>query len=99
MPDVMADRRDAPRYALILVAEITEIATAVKMMARTADVNRTGCCLNAVKPCPKGTMMHLRLTRGEELFQTQALVVYLSPGLGIGVRFHEYLTDTGTPYP
>jgi hypothetical protein len=30
MPDVMADRRDAPRCALILVAEITEIATAVK---------------------------------------------------------------------
>jgi hypothetical protein len=94
MPDVMADRRDAPRYALILVAEITEIAAAVKMMARTADVSRTGCYLDTVKPSVKGTMIQLRLTRGEELCQTQALVVYVSPGLGMGVRFHEYMTET-----
>jgi len=33
--DVMADRRDAPRYLLILVAEITEILCSNKMTART----------------------------------------------------------------
>ncbi len=93
MPDVMADRRDAPRYPLIVGAEITEIATSERVTARTADVSRTGCFLDTAKPSPKGSMIQLRLTRGEELFQTQALVVYVSPGLGMGVRFHEYMSD------
>lgn len=93
MPDVMADRRDAPRFPLILIAEIIEVATSAKMMARTCDVSRTGCYLDTLSPAPKGTMIQLRLTRGEEIFQTQAKVVYASPGRGMGVRFHEYVAE------
>jgi hypothetical protein len=91
MPDVMADRRDAPRFPLILIAEIIEIVTSAKMMARTSDVSRTGCYLDTLNPTSKGSMIQLRLTRGEEIFQTQAKVVYVSPGRGMGVRFHEYV--------
>lgn len=66
MPDVMADRRDAPRFPLILIAEIKEVTTGPKMMARTSDVSRTGCYLDTLNPIPKGSMIQLRLTRGEE---------------------------------
>ena len=93
MPDVMADRRDAPRFPLILIAEIIEIVAGAKMMARTSDVSRTGCYLDTLSPTPKGSMIQLRLTRGEEIFQTQAKVVYVSPGRGMGVRFHEYVAE------
>jgi PilZ domain len=93
-PDVMADRRDAPRYPLILIAEITEIPGGIKMTARTADVSRTGCYLDTLKPALKGAQIQLRLTRGEELFQTQARVVYVSAGRGMGVRFHEYVIES-----
>jgi hypothetical protein len=31
----------------------------------------------------------MRLTSGKEFFETNALVVYVSPGLGMGVRFQE----------
>jgi hypothetical protein len=92
--DVMADRRDAPRYPLILIAEIEEIPGGSRMTARTADVSRTGCYLDTLTPASKGAMFKLQLMRGVELFQTQALVVYVSPGLGMGVRFHEYVTKT-----
>jgi PilZ domain len=88
-PDVMADRRVAFRYPLILIAEITEIVSGTKSMARTADVSRTGCYVDTLKPSPKGTQIELRLIRGEEVFQAQALVMYSSPGLGMGVRFNE----------
>lgn len=93
MPDVMADRRDALRYPLILIAEITEIPSKTKMMARTSDVSRTGCYLDTLNPGPKGSMIQLRLTRGEEFFRTQAKVVYVSLGRGMGVRFHEYVAE------
>jgi len=93
MPDVMADRRDAPRFPLIFIAEIIEVVTSAKMMARTSDVSRTGCYLDTLTPTPKGAMIQLRLTRCEEVFQTQAKVVYVSPGRGMGVRFHEYVAE------
>lgn len=97
MPDVMADRRDAPRYPLILIAEITDILSNSKMMARTSDVSRTGCYLDTINPAPKGAMIQLQLTRGKEMFQTQAKVVYVSPGRGMGVRFHEYIAEAQLP--
>lgn len=93
-PDVMADRRDATRYPLILIAEIEEVPGGSKMTARTSDVSRTGCFLDTLTPASKGAMIRLRLMRGEEQFQTQARVVYVSPKLGMGVRFHEYVLKT-----
>jgi hypothetical protein len=90
-PDIMADRRDSARYPLILIAEITEIVSGTKSMARTADVSRTGCYLDTLKPAPKGAQIQLRLMRGDEVFQAQALVMYASPGLGMGVRFNEQM--------
>jgi hypothetical protein len=93
MPDVMADRRDAPRYPLILVAEVTEITSGAKSSARTSDVSRTGCYIDTLNPSPKGERIRLRLIRGEEIFETEARVVYVSPGLGMGIRFREYVTE------
>jgi len=43
MPDVMADRRNSPRFALILVATLKEQGSDVKLSPRTSDVSRTGC--------------------------------------------------------
>jgi hypothetical protein len=87
-PDVMANRRAAPRYLLILVAEVVD-ASGAKMIARTSDVSRTGCYLDTLKPMPKGTQIQLRLMRGDEVFLTSAEVAYASPGLGMGIRFLE----------
>ncbi|MGB2590505.1 MAG: PilZ domain-containing protein [Candidatus Acidiferrum sp.] len=92
MPDVMADRRDAPRYPLILIAEVTEISSGIKIIARTSDVSRSGCYIDTLNPSPKGSQVRLRLIQGEETIETEARVVYVSPGLGMGVRFYEYIT-------
>jgi len=97
-PDVMADRRVATRYPLILIAEITEVASGTKMMARTADVSRTGCYLDTLKPAPKGAHIQLRLMRGEEVFEAQALVMYASPGLGMGVSVQRAIAGEPTQY-
>ena len=93
MPNAIADRRDAPRYPLILVAEITEITTGAKILARTSDVSRTGCYVDTLTPMSKGVQIQVRLVRGAEPFETQAKVVYVSPGLGMGIRFHEEMPE------
>lgn len=87
MPDVMADRRASPRYPLILVAEVTDLSSGAKMSARTSDVSRTGCYVDTLNPTPPGSRIHLRLSQSEECFETEAKVIYVSQGLGMGIAF------------
>jgi hypothetical protein len=87
MSDVMADRREAPRYALILAAEVVELATSAVLSARSSDVSRTGCYIDTLNPVPVGSDVNVQLRRGEAIFETAARVVYTCPGLGMGVHW------------
>jgi PilZ domain len=87
MADVMADRRETPRYALTLVAEVTEHLTSTVLSARSSDVSRGGCYIDTLNPLPTGTQVKIQLRNGEDIFQTQATVVYTCPGLGMGVHW------------
>jgi len=93
MPDVMADRRDAMRYPLIVMAEVTLLSIGTKVTARTSDVSRTGCYVDTLQPPPKGALIRLRLTQRAETFETDAQVMYVSPGLGMGVRFADSVSS------
>jgi hypothetical protein len=87
MPDVMADRRDSPRYALILAAEVLEIATGATMSARSSDVSRSGCYIDTLNPVSVGSQVKVQLRRGDVVFDTIARVVYVCPGLGMGLNW------------
>jgi hypothetical protein len=87
MPDVMAERRSAPRRQLVLAAEVVEVTRGARLNARTSDISRTGCYIDTLNPVPKGSQIRLRITHYEEVFETVARVVYVSPGLGMGVAF------------
>src|SRR5712691_3392512 len=83
----MLERRRAPRYPLVLAAEITEVETGAKLSGRTSDVSRLGCYIDMLNPSPAGTKLLLCLTHDDETFHISAVVVYSSPGLGMGVSF------------
>ncbi len=83
----MTERRAAPRYPLILAAEIKVEASGTTAAARTSDISCTGCYLDTLNPLPVGTLVILRLTHGGEQFATHARVVYEIPGMGMGVAF------------
>lgn len=89
MPDVMADRRAAPRYPSILVAEVIERSTGTRLYARTSDVSRTGCYVDTLNPMPSGTAVRILFTQNGETIEVPAQIVYVSPGLGMGVRFDD----------
>lgn len=89
MPDVMLDRRNAPRFSLILVAEITEEHSGTKLTARSSDLSRSGCYIDTLNPVPMGVEVRLRLLRGGDVFEAMGKVVYVSPGLGMGITFKE----------
>ena len=87
MSDVMADRRDAPRFALILAAEVVEIATGATLTARSSDVSRSGCYIDTLNPVPVGSQVKVQLRSGDMVFETAARVVYICPGLGMGLHW------------
>jgi hypothetical protein len=87
MSDVMADRRDSPRYALILAAEVIELATGAVLSARSSDVSRSGCYIDTLNPVPVASQVKVQLRRGDAVFDTVARVVYICPGLGMGMNW------------
>lgn len=85
MPDVTVERRSAPRHAMVLAAEVIELSRGAKLNARIADISLTGCYIDTLNPLPQGSEIRLRITHGDETFVTLARVVYVSPGMGMGV--------------
>ena len=94
MPDTTTDRRVAPRYPLILLAEVTDVLSMMKFIARTSDLSRTGCYIDMLNPLPRGTQVRVRLQNEKETFESTATIMYVSPGLGIGVAFAENLSSS-----
>ncbi len=89
MPDVTVERRSAPRCQLVLAADIVELPRGAKLSARTADISRTGCYIDTLNPVPQASRIRLRITHHDEVFEAIGSVVYVSPGLGMGVVFVE----------
>jgi hypothetical protein len=85
--DVISNRRESPRYALTLVAEVIESASSAVLHARSSDVSRSGCYIDTLNPLAPGTQVKIQLRSGDEVFKTPARVVYLCPGLGMGVHW------------
>lgn len=69
MPDVTVERRSAPRFAMVLAAEVVELPRGAKLSARTADISRTGCYIDTLNPIPEGSQVRLRITHHEEIFE------------------------------
>ena len=94
MPDVILDRRNAPRYALILAAEVTELPSGTKLGARSSDISRSGCYIDTLNPIAIGSPVRIRLTRGGDAFEASGEVMYVSRGLGMGIAFDEQTSST-----
>jgi Ribonuclease G/E len=88
----MQDRRDAKRLPLILAVEVVEVESGTRLSARTSDVSRTGCYIDTLNPTPTGTTVRVKLTHESEAVDLLGRIVYVSPRLGMGVRFDESIT-------
>ena len=93
MTDMMADRRAAPRYALIVVAEVTELSSGMKLQARTSDISRTGCYIDTLKPFSKGSSIYVCFSYNSQTVQLNAKVVYVNVGLGMGIHFEDAISE------
>lgn len=92
MPGAMNDRRDSKRVPLILAVEVVEVNSGTRLSARTSDVSTTGCYIDTLNPTPTGTVVRVKLNHNGEELDLLSRIVYVSPRLGMGVRFDESIT-------
>ena len=90
-PNVLTDRRASPRFPVVLAAEVTEIATGMRLSARTSDLSRNGCYIDTLNPFSVGSAVLVRLSQSNGVFEGQGQVVYVSPRLGMGIAFSKDL--------
>ena len=88
----MQDKRSDTRVPLIADVEVTEVASGARLSARTSDISRTGCYIDTLNPTPVKAVVLVRLTHKGEEVELPARIVYVSHGLGMGVRFDDDLS-------
>ena len=93
MPDSMDDRRDSKRVPLILAVEVVEVQSGARLSARTSDVSLTGCYIDTLNPTPTGTVVRVKLNHNGQELDLLARIVYVSPRLGMGIRFDESISS------
>ena len=82
-----ADRRTHPRYEFIAAVEVVAAESGVRIETRVRDLSQQGCYVDTSDALPLGTVTGVRITKGAQLFEAPARVVYSRAGKGMGLMF------------
>jgi hypothetical protein len=82
-----ADRRTHPRYKFIAAVEVVAAESGVRIETRVRDLSQQGCYVDTSNPLPLGTVTDVRITKGTQLFEAGARVVYSRANQGMGLMF------------
>jgi hypothetical protein len=82
-----ADRRTHPRYEFIAAGEVVAAESGARIETRVRDVSQQGCYVDTSDALPLGTVTGVRITKGAQLFEARARVVYSRAGKGMGLVF------------
>jgi hypothetical protein len=82
-----ADRRTHPRYEFTAAVEIIAAESGARIEMRVRDLSQQGCYVDTNEPLPLGTVTDVRITKGAQLFEAPARVVYSRASKGMGLVF------------
>jgi PilZ domain len=83
----VVERRSAQRQHFVAEAQIIELKTGAKLLARTGDLAVHGCYVDTTNPFQVGTSVRIRLKKENTTVETNGQVVYGIPGVGMGIAF------------
>jgi hypothetical protein len=82
-----ADRRTHPRYEFSAAVEVVEAGSGTRIETRVRDLSQQGCYVDTNNALPLGTVSDVRITKGAQLFEARARVVYSRASKGMGLVF------------
>jgi len=86
-----AKQRLVRRCPFVASAEVTDVSSQTRQTGRTSELGIGGCYIQVADPFPKGTLVQLRIFRGQGVFESRAKVVYshnaqLNSGMGLAFQ-------------
>jgi hypothetical protein len=82
-----ADRRTHPRYGFTAAVEVIAAESGARIETRVRDLSQQGCYVDTSNALPLGTVTDVRITKGAQLFEAHARVVYSRASKGMGLVF------------
>src|SRR6267378_4116108 len=82
-----ADRRTHPRYEFVAAVEVVAAEFGARIETRVRDLSQQGCYVDTNNALPLGTVTDVRITKGAQLFEARARVVYSRASKGMGLVF------------
>ena len=86
-------QRTVPRYIFVATTELTDFASAIKLMGRVTEISRKGCYVDILNALPVGTSLNVRILRDQGAFVTKAKIIYVHERIGMGVEFLDLPAD------
>ncbi len=83
------ERRRTPRYPFIATAEVIDVASQASIATRVSELSLYGCYLDMPNPLPKDTQVRVKIYSEGKFFESNGVIVYSQPDLGVGVTFRD----------
>jgi hypothetical protein len=80
-------RRRADRNAFGGVAQVTDPASGLHLVASASVLGRFGCFVKTSTPFPSGTTVSIRINHDDREFAASARVVHVLTSKGMGIAF------------
>jgi PilZ domain-containing protein len=87
------DHREVPRYSFIAEVDLAEQATDTHISGRISEISRKGCYVDVLNTLPEGTPLQVKIKRDQGVFSSKAKIIYVQPGMGMGVAFVDIAAD------
>lgn len=81
------DKREVPRYSFIAEVTVTDTTSDTRFSGRISEISRKGCYVDILNPLPVGTSLRLIVSRDRGSFTAGGKIIYVQPGMGMGVAF------------
>jgi hypothetical protein len=87
------NKREVPRFNLIATVVLREPDSDTKISGRISELSRKGCYVDTLITLPEGTLLEVRISRDQGVFESKGKIVYVQTGMGMGVAFLEVAAD------
>ena len=89
-----AKPRIVRRCPFVATAEVANLSSETRRTGRTSELSIGGCYVESPDPFPEGTLVQVRIFRGQGVLEIRAKVVYVHDiqlNSGMGIAFQETL--------
>jgi hypothetical protein len=85
-------RRQTPRYSCVASAVAVDVRSQARITGRMSELGHCGCYAETITPFVPGTQAWIQITKEDSTgavvhFSTRAMVLYSTPGAGMGLLF------------